>query len=202
MRSRATLALGLVALGGLAAAGEAERPYGVGRMATAEEVRRRDVTVLPTGTGLPEGQGTAREGRPLYGARCAPCHGVKGEGTDDYPPLAGGRGSLTTDKPLLTVGSYWPYATTAFDYIRRAMPYDDPGTLSPNELYAVTAYVLHLNGLVAEGDVLDRQSLPAVRMPNREGFVRDARPDVGASAAPPSPAGSAGSGAGDGTLER
>jgi cytochrome c len=202
MRSRALLALGLVALGGLAGADEARGPFGVGRPATAEEVCRRDLTVLPTGEGLPEGRATAREGRPLYEARCAPCHGVKGEGTDDYPPLAGGRGSLATDKPLLTVGSYWPYATTAFDYIRRAMPYDNPGSLSADELYAVTAYVLHLNGLVAEGDVLDRQSLPAVRMPNRDGFVPDARPDVRAPDASPPPAAPGGTGAGGARLDR
>ncbi|HEU4407733.1 MAG TPA: cytochrome c [Polyangiaceae bacterium] len=181
MRSGA--AAGLAVLAGLAtaAAADTERRYGVGREATPEEIGLRDLSVLPTGAGLPEGWGTAQAGRPLYEARCAPCHGPKGEGVgDDYPPLAGGQGSLASKEPLLTVGSYWPYATTVFDYIRRAMPYDDLGALSPDLVYAITAYVLRLNGIVAEGGVLDRQTLPAVRMPNRDGFMPDPRPDVGA----------------------
>jgi mono/diheme cytochrome c family protein len=164
----------------LAAIADAEHRSkpGLGRPASADEVRSRDLTVLPTGAGLPVGRGTARDGRPLYATHCAQCHGARGEGQGEYPPLAGGRGSLTTDKPLPTVGTYWPFATTVWDYIRRGMPYDHPGTLSPDQVYAITAFVLRLNGIVGEDDVLDEKTLPAVRMPNRDGFVADPRPDV------------------------
>jgi cytochrome c len=154
--------------------------YRVGRPATPEQIGALDITVFPDGRGLPAGHGTAREGKVLYQARCASCHGQRGEGTPDYPPLAGGFGTLVAGEPVLTVGSYWPYATTAWDYIHRAMPYDRPGTLRPDEVYALTAYVLHLSGNLREDETLDEKTLPAIRMPNRDGFVRDDRPDVGA----------------------
>jgi cytochrome c len=129
---------------------------------------------------LPDGSGTAVAGAPLYTSRCAPCHGARGEAPDeDYPKLAGGFGTLTSKAPVLTVGSYWPYATTVWDYIHRSMPYDAPGSFSADEVYAVTAYVLHLNDIVREKDVLDRATLPQIRMPNRDGFIpTDPRPDV------------------------
>ena len=115
----------------------------------------------------------------MYAARCASCHGATGkEGPNDV--LAGGQGTLRTAKPVRTVGSYWPYATTLFDYIRRAMPYMTPGVLTDEEVYGVTAYVLFLNGLIGEQDLVDAKTLPALRMPNRDGFVVDPRPDVGA----------------------
>jgi cytochrome c len=136
------------------------------------------ISVAPDGTGLPTGRGSAREGRAIYNAQCAGCHGVRGEGIGDYPALAGGLKTLTTEQPLYTVGSYWPFATTAWDYINRAMPYQAAGTLTPDDVYAVTAYVLFLNGIVRESRVLDQRSLPHVRMPNRDGFVDDPRPDV------------------------
>ena len=117
------------------------------------------------------------DGRQLYASRCLPCHGDKGQGSESVP-LVGGIGSLTTDKPLKTVGSYWPYATTVFDYTRRAMPFDRPGTLTDDQVYAVVAFVLHLNGIVEENQVLDAQTLPQVKMPNRDGFIPDTRPDV------------------------
>jgi cytochrome c len=139
---------------------------------------RADLTVLPDGTGLPPGQGTARQGATLYAQQCAACHGDKGEGRGDFPALAGGRGSLAGDKPVLTVGSYWPYATTLWDYINRAMPYTDAGTLSADGVYAVTAYVLYLNAIVSERKVLDRETLPRIRMPNRDGFIDGSRRDV------------------------
>jgi S-disulfanyl-L-cysteine oxidoreductase SoxD len=152
----------------------------VGRLATPAEIRALDISVGPAGAGLPAGSGTALGGAPLYASRCAPCHGARGEAPDeDYPKLAGGFGTLTSKEPVLTVGSYWPYATTVWDYIRRAMPYDAPGTFSADEVYAVTAYVLYLNDIVRENDVLDRATLPQVRMPNRDGFIlTDPRPDV------------------------
>jgi hypothetical protein len=109
---------------------------------------------------------------------CGTCHGEKAEGRPDYPVLVGGRGSVTSAQPLLTVGSYWPYATTIWDYISRAMPYVAPGTLKPDDVYALSAFLLYANGIIEWGAVLDRHSLPAVRMPNRRGFVADPRPDV------------------------
>jgi S-disulfanyl-L-cysteine oxidoreductase SoxD len=160
----------------LAASAGAPARQGIGRVATAEEIRARDITVLPSGAGLPPGKGTAREGRRAYETRCGACHGARGQGQGDYPPIAGGRGSLATDEALPTVGAYWPYATTVWDYIRRGMPYEHPGTLSPDQTYAVTAYVLFLSGIVGEDDVLDRSTLPRVVMPNRDGFVDDPRP--------------------------
>ena len=152
--------------------------YGLGRTATAADFANHDYLVGPKGTGLPKGRGTAREGRAIYAQSCAACHGLGGEGSNDYPPLVGGQGSLKSDKPLPTVGSYWPYATTVWDYINRAMPYQNPGTLKPDEVYALTAYLLTLNGIVSENSELNERTLPAVKMPNRDGFVPDPRPDV------------------------
>lgn len=157
--------------------------YGVGRTPAPEEIRAMDITPAPDGTGLPEGHGTAAEGRDVYARRCARCHGPKGEGGDEpkQSPLVGGRGSMKTAKPLKTVGSYWPYATTVWDYVNRAMPLDRPGTLTHNQVYSLVAFILHMNGIVAENDVLDAKTLPKIQMPNRDGFVPDARPDVGKS---------------------
>lgn len=148
--------------------------YGVGREATAEEVAAWDVTIGPEGRELPAGSGTAKDGAQVYEVRCKECHGEDGVG-GDQAGLVGNPEQLKQAPPIKTVGSYWPYATTLFDYTRRAMPFEDPGTLSADQVYAVTAYVLHLNGLIAEDDVLDRESLPKVVMPNRDGFVRDPR---------------------------
>jgi mono/diheme cytochrome c family protein len=153
----------------------------VGRPASEAEIAARDVSVFPDGAGLPRGHGTAREGKLVFAAQCAACHGATGEGRDDYPALVGGRGTLTTSAPVLTVGSYWPHATTVWDYIHRAMPYVAPGTLRPDDVYALTAFLLHANGIVREDEVLDERTLPLVAMPNRGGFVPDPRPDVGAA---------------------
>lgn len=151
--------------------------YRLGRTASAEEMRRLESFVTPSGEGLPPGSGTAERGKAIYAAQCARCHGATGrEGPEDI--LVGGIGSLNTAQPLKTVGSFWPYATTVWDYVNRAMPFDRPGVLPPDDVYAVVAYMLHLNGLVSASDVLDANSLPRVRMPNREGFIPDARPDV------------------------
>ena len=156
--------------------------YGLGRPATEEEIRARDISISPTGLGLPPGHGTAIEGRAVYRSKCASCHGEHGHGNAYYPALVGGQGSLDTSKPLLTVGSYWPYATTVWDYIHRSMPYQRPGTLRPDETYAVTAYILYLNGIVEQKQELNQQSLPKIKMPNRDGFIPDPRPDVKSSA--------------------
>ena len=144
--------------------------YGVGRTPTPDEIKAWDITIRPDGAGLPEGKGSAVEGKEVYARICAECHGDKGQGSESVP-LVGGIGSLTTDKPLKTVGSYWPYATTLFDYVRRAMPFQATKSLSADEIYAVSAYILSLNGVVGPDDVLDAQSLPKVRMPNRDGFI-------------------------------
>ena len=153
--------------------------YGVGHAPTPEEVKAWDVSIPPDGTGLPEGSGTAAQGKDVYASKCAKCHGGQGQGGDEGP-LAGGQGSLRSAKPLKTVGSFWPYATTLFDYVNRAMPFKQPGTLTPNQVYAVVAHVLFLNGIIAENAVMDAKTLPQVKMPNRGGFVSDPRPDTGA----------------------
>ena len=152
--------------------------YGVGRPPTEGEIRGLGLAIAPDGTGLPEGSGTAVAGREVFAASCSRCHGDKGEGGIG-PPLVGGQGTLATAKPLKTVGSFWPYATTVWDYVNRAMPFDQPGLLKPPQVYAVVAYILNLNGIIGSDQVIDAKSLPKVKMPNRDGFVPDPRPDVG-----------------------
>ena len=154
----------------LSAAALAQESPQLGEALSAEEVDAYDFVVLPDGDGLPMGSGTAREGRELYAQHCLACHGESGrDGINDV--LAGGHGTLEGPQPEKTVGSYWPYATTIFDYVRRAMPYQQPGTLSADEVYALTAYLLHINGIVDIEERLDAETLPEVRMPNRDGFV-------------------------------
>ena len=149
----------------------------LGQPAALEEINQWNIDIGPNGEGLPRGRGTVPEGAAVYAAKCAKCHGPSGtEGPMDR--LVGGRQTLSTSSPVKTVGSYWPYATTLYDYIHRAMPFDAPQSLTPDEVYAVTAWVLHRNGVVAEDAVMDARTLPAVEMPNRHGFVPDPRPDV------------------------
>ena len=152
--------------------------YGVGRPPTAEEVQAWDLTIPSDGQGLPPGSGTAALGKAIYTERCASCHGETGE-DPKYSRLVGGQGTLATDKPIRTIGSFWQYATTLWGYIRRAQPFDEPGSLTPDQVYAVTAYLLYLNGIIGVQDVMDAKTLPLVKMPNRDGFVLDPRPDVG-----------------------
>lgn len=142
----------------------------LGREATAEEIGRSNLSISPNGERLPPGGGSALDGEPIYVAKCLRCHGVEGQG-GPADKLVGGIGSLTTARPLKTVGSYWPYATTLFDYVRRAMPYDRPASLSGDEVYAVSAYLLKLNGIIPEDLEMNRETLPRVEMPNRDGFV-------------------------------
>jgi S-disulfanyl-L-cysteine oxidoreductase SoxD len=165
--------------------GAAQLPtYGVGRPPTAEEVQAWDLTIPPDGQGLPPGTGTAALGKAIYAERCASCHGERGEG-GKYDRLVGGHGTLATDKPIRTIGSFWQYAPTLWSYIRRAQPVDEPGSLTVDQVYAVTAYLLHLNGIIGELDVMDAKTLPQVKMPNRDGFVPDPRPDVGQASQQP-----------------
>jgi cytochrome c len=152
--------------------------YGIGRAPTAEEVKVWDISAFPDGKGLPEGSGTAAQGKAVYERRCAECHGNEGEG-GEQAALVGGQGSLKTPKPLKTVGSYWPHATTLWDYTNRSMPFDTPGILTNDQVYAVVAHVLFLNGIIGENEEMNAETLPKVEMPNRGGFISDERPDVG-----------------------
>ena len=150
----------------------AQQAPSLGKSVTASELEKLDVTVLPNGDGLPDGEGNAVDGAVVYQNHCFACHGREGQdGINDR--LAGGHGSLTGDQPVKTLGSYWPYATTVFDYVRRAMPFNTPGVLTNDELYAVTAYLLHVNGVVGEQEVMNAKTLPDVQMPNSENFVWD-----------------------------
>lgn len=142
----------------------------LGQPATAADIAAWELSIPPSGQGLPPGSGTAVQGAEIYRAKCASCHGANGAGKP-ADALAGGMGSLSSATPLKTVGSYWPYATTLFDYVRRAMPYDRPLSLSDDEVYAVSAYILALNGIIREDAALDAKTLPQVAMPNRNGFV-------------------------------
>lgn len=155
--------------------------YDVGRAPTAGEIAAWDLTIPPDGEGLPPGSGTAALGKRIYMERCAACHGEKGE-DPKYNVLVGGQGTLATDKPLPTIGSFWQYATTLWSYNRRSHPIDEPGSLSADQVYAVTAYLLYMNAIIGEHDVLDASTLPQIRMPNRDGYVPDPRPDVGGTA--------------------
>jgi cytochrome c len=146
------------------------KPPALGAAVSTEELARSDISIPPSGAGLPAGSGTARAGLQVYEQKCMACHGAKGVGKP-ADALAGGIGSLASKAPLRTVGSYWPYATTLFDYVRRAMPLAEPLSLSNDEVYAVSAYLLFLNGLIGEDSLLDAQTLPQVQMPNRKGFV-------------------------------
>lgn len=165
---------GLPDLGDRASSHPIPASFALGRDATAAEISELDIDVLPDGRGLPEGSGSVAEGAELYQVRCAACHGFQGEGT----PLAG---PLYTDDAEMgfrrrVVGHFWPHATTAFDYVRRAMPWDTPGTLTNDEVYAVVAYILAQSGVIADDAVLDAASLAAVEMPAADRFVRDNRP--------------------------
>ncbi len=179
------VAVALIAAVSAAAIGPAIGPafgdghYGLGAPASPELIAGWDIDVRPDGQGLPPGQGTAAGGEETFVARCAACHGEFGEAVGRYPVLIGGGDSLASSDPVKTVGSYWPYASTLWDYIHRAMPFGDAQSLTVDETYAVTAYVLYLNDLVEEDFVLDRDSLPLVEMPNRDGFIADdPRPDT------------------------
>jgi len=148
----------------------AQDPPALGTPVSDDELAQIDFTIMPDGGGLPDGSGNAVTGAETYRQYCFACHGAGGAGgINDV--LVGGHGSLVTERPVKTIGSYWPYATTLFDYIRRAMPYQSPGVLSDNEIYSLTAYLLYLNGILDEDVEISSGTLPGVEMPNRDNFV-------------------------------
>ena len=146
-----------------------ETPH-LGRDATPAQIAGWDISVGPDGAGLPPGRGTAATGVTVYEQKCQACHGEKGAGQPN-DRLVGGQGTLATKAPVRTIGSYWPYATTVFDYVRRAMPYTQPQSLTDDEVYAVTAFLLNLNGIIGEREEMNAQTLPRVTMPNRANFI-------------------------------
>jgi S-disulfanyl-L-cysteine oxidoreductase SoxD len=171
----------LACAGSVVVASQAQAParYGLGRPATSDDIRARDIDVMPDGRGLPPGKGTVRDGASVYAAKCASCHGAKGEG-GSAERLVGRNESddfayAMNPKLIRTIGSYWPYATTLFDYTSRAMPFQRPGTLTADETYSLVAYLLFLNGIVHEDAVMDAGSVPKVVMPARDKFVPDDR---------------------------
>ena len=156
---------------------KAQSPYGIGRVATPAEIAGWNIDVGGDGRNLPPGSGSVSHGSEVFDQQCAACHGAKGEGGIG-DRLVGGQGTLATPKPVRTVGSYWSYAPTLFDYIRRTMPQNAPQSLSNDDVYAVSAYILNLNGLLPADATLDAKALAAIEMPNRNMFVGDSRPDV------------------------
>jgi len=159
----------LIAVVGYTGSAAQETPT-LGRPATPAEVAGWDISIPPDGTGLPPGSGTPEQGTVVYVQKCQACHGEKGAGQPN-DRLVGGQGTLASASPVRTIGSYWPYATTVFDYVRRAMPYTQAQSLTNDEVYAVTAYLLHLNGIIGAQAVMNAQTLPQVQMPNRENFI-------------------------------
>jgi S-disulfanyl-L-cysteine oxidoreductase SoxD len=160
-------AVALVALCGAAAA----QSPNLGKPISPEDLATWDISIGPDGATLPPGSGTPKQGEAVFTMKCQACHNAKGAGQPN-DRLVGGQGTLPGEKPAVkTVGSYWPYATTLFDYIRRAMPYPQSKSLSNDEVYAVAAYILNLNGVIGENETLDAKTLPQVKMPNRDGFI-------------------------------
>ncbi|MFV2004631.1 MAG: c-type cytochrome [Gammaproteobacteria bacterium] len=155
-------------------------PYSFGNLASAADIARIDIDVMPDGRGAPPGQGTYAQGKKIYAHMCAACHGhdmanpVKGTGAS---ALRGGRGTLASGNPKKTVESYWPYASTLFDYTKRAMPFNAPGSMSNDEVYAVVAYILAEGGIINTDTVMDAKTIASVKMPNRDGFIPDPRPE-------------------------
>lgn len=172
--SAAAVLVALSIFSGSAAAGK----YGLGREATPGEIAAWDIDVRPDGQGLPRGKGSVVEGETLFLEQCAACHGEFGEGTGRWPVLAGGQDTLASQNPVKTIGSYWPYLSTVFDYIRRAMPFGNAQSLTPDEIYALTAYILNMNDIVEDDFVLSDKNFISIHLPNEKNFIADARPDT------------------------
>ncbi|WP_154493095.1 MULTISPECIES: c-type cytochrome [unclassified Paracoccus (in: a-proteobacteria)] len=154
---------------------EATARLGLGRPALPEEVAAWNLDVSPDGTGLPEGSGSVSAGEELYLENCASCHGDFAEGLDNWPALSGGEGTLDREDPEKTIGSYWPHLSTVWDYVHRSMPFGNAQILSPDDTYAITAYLLYSNGLVEEDFVLSKENFGEIKMPNADGFIVDDR---------------------------
>jgi len=174
MSTRNTLLGACSALMVLHGAALAEGPN-LGKAASPDEIASWDVSIGPGGAGLPPGSGTPQQGEQVYVAKCLACHGEKGAGKPNDRLVGGPELLAPGQAPVKTVGNFWPYATTIFDYVRRAMPLNEPKSLRDDEVYAVVAYLLSLNGVIGENDTIDARTLPTVRMPNRDGFVRFSR---------------------------
>ena len=166
----AAVALAVAAPFAAVAADKLPAGPGLGEAAPPELVVKWDISIMPDGAGLPSGKGNSRDGQLVYVHSCQACHGTNGGG-GSAARLTGGIGSLTSDMPIKTVNSYWPYATTVFDYIRRAMPLNTPQSLNDDEVYSLVAFILSVDGLVKVADTVDQASLPKIQMPNRNGFV-------------------------------
>ena len=155
------------------------RKYNIGKLATKVEVLGWDIDVRPDGVGAPKGSGNAIDGEEIYVNRCAACHGDFGEGVDRWPALVGGDGTLASHDPEKTTGSYWPYASTIFDYVYRSMPFGEAQTLTHDETYKIVAYLLNMNEIIDENFVLSEKNIGKIKMPNASGFsLPDPRPDV------------------------
>src|SRR5215216_7454821 len=187
-RARAC-AIAVLALGAMVVVAQAQgypSKFSFGEPATEQDIATVAIAIAADGKGLPPGSGDYAKGKQVYETACAACHGADLKGVAGLPNmpagaalrLIGGRGTLTSRRPITTVESYWPYATTLFDYVRRAMPYMAPGALTADEVYAVSAYILAEAYIIDRSTVLDAQSLPKVQMPNRDGFISDPRPEI------------------------
>ena len=172
---RALLAAGLLA--GLAAPALAA-DTDLGRPATAEEIAAWDIDVRPDGLGLPEGEGSVVDGEEIFAEQCAVCHGDFAEGVDRWPVLSGGFDTLKSDRPVKTIGSYWPYLSTVWDYVYRAMPFGNAQSLTPDQVYAITAFLLYANDIVDDEFVLSKENFTTVHLPNEANFIEDSRPDT------------------------
>ena len=188
LKSRKAVGL-LIALAAGAASAETAAPkaeteaaatetFGLGRPALPEEVAAWDLDVSPDGTGLPEGSGDVMTGEEVYLDNCASCHGDFAEGLDNWPSLSGGEGTLDREDPEKTIGSYWPYLSTVWDYVHHSMPFGNAQTLSADDTYAITAYLLYSNGMVEDDFVLSKENFGEVKMPNAEGFIEDDRAET------------------------
>jgi S-disulfanyl-L-cysteine oxidoreductase SoxD len=168
MRKPLLLGMALLAAGAFAASAQTAQ---FGQQIAPADLAPWDIEILPSGAGLPPGSGTVAQGEAVFTAKCQACHGAKGAGQPN-DRLVGGQGTIAAGQtPVKTIGSYWPYATTLFDYVRRAMPWTNPKSLTNDEVYAVSAYLLNLNGIIGENDVMNAQTLAKVSMPNKNGFV-------------------------------
>ncbi len=173
MSMRKTLAALAFTLAFGVAPGLAQNSPGLGKPITESDIKQWDIAILPDGSNLPPGSGTAAQGAVIYAQKCVMCHaeGGKGGAAPGAVPLAGGAPLTNGIDTPKTIGNYYPYATTVFDYTRRAMPFNMPRSLTDNEVYALTAYILSLNKLIGENDVMDAKTLPQVKMPNRDNFI-------------------------------